>query len=57
MSSGKDKVPVLIKHNAMKMYGGVKIQLYAFLASSLVGASFMPQAALPPEKETLVSIG
>jgi hypothetical protein len=41
---------LLIKHYAMKMYGGVDVQIQVFLTSALVVVSFMPRPLYPRGK-------
>jgi hypothetical protein len=48
----------LIKHHAMKMYGGVEVYIILELGTKLRWVmSFTPQAALVPEKEPPVPTG
>jgi hypothetical protein len=49
----------LTKHHAMKTYGGVKVQFYAFLTSVLDGGdwSASPPGRFNPEERAPVPIG
>jgi hypothetical protein len=48
----------LIKHHVMKTYGGIEVQLHAFLTSAVdeVELSSSRLADLPPDKEPPVLI-
>jgi hypothetical protein len=55
----KGKVVPVIKHYAMKTYGGVDVQIEAFLTSALAGGewSVSRPGHFTPGERALVSIG
>jgi hypothetical protein len=57
--SPPDKGSMKVKHYAMKVYGGVDVQIYIFLTSALVGGERLASRSvtLPPGKGPPVPIG
>jgi hypothetical protein len=52
-------VPVLIKHYAMKAYGGVDVQIHIVLTSALVGSEWSasrPYCFTPGEKAPVPTV-